>query len=93
MNNLKSNKRINIYTTVLEENANTKIKSSLSKQLINLQKLMSKYKNKYKGEYLCQDTELNHVWVMFVKETVLKEELLIIEDIVRNAAYMNQELN
>lgn len=46
MNNLKSNKRINIYTTVLEENANTKIKSSLSKQLINLQKLMSKYKNK-----------------------------------------------
>lgn len=45
------------------------------------------------GEYLCQDTELNHVWVMFVKETVLKEELLIIEDIVRNAAYMNQELN
>lgn len=42
MNNLKSNKRINIYTTVLEENANTKIKSSISKQLINLQKLMSK---------------------------------------------------
>lgn len=93
MNNLKSNKRINIYTTVLEENTNTKIKSSISKQLINLQRLMSKYKNQYKGEYLCQDTELNHVWVMFVKETVLKEELLIIEDIVRNAAYMNQELN
>ena len=61
MNNLKSNKRINIYTTVLEENTNTKIKSSISKQLINLQRLMSKYKNQYKGEYLCQDTELNHV--------------------------------
>lgn len=61
MNNLKSNKKINIYTTVLEENTNTKIKSSISKQLINLQRLMSKYKNQYKGEGLCQDTELNHV--------------------------------